>query len=75
VTADHGNVYGERVSPIPIKEWGHPIGIHDEKLVKVPWLVIDGERREISSSESGEESVSADSEEEIKEKLSKLGYK
>jgi hypothetical protein len=73
VTADHGNVYGERVSPIPIKEWGHPIGIYDEKLVKVPWLVIDGERREIKESEKSSEKESE--EEEIKDKLSKLGYK
>jgi hypothetical protein len=73
VTADHGNVYGERVSPIPIKEWGHPIGIYDEKLVKVPWLVIDGERREIKESENTSEKESE--EEEIKDKLSKLGYK
>lgn len=75
VTADHGNVYDERVSPFPIKEWGHPIGIYDEKLVKVPWLVIDGERRQISSSDSGKKSGSEDSEEQIKEKLSKLGYR
>lgn len=74
ITADHGNVYSERVSPIPIKEWGHPIGVHDEKLVKVPWLVIDGERREICSSDFSESS-SGDTEEEIKDKLSKLGYK
>jgi hypothetical protein len=72
ITADHGNVYGERVSPIPVKEWGHPIGIYDEKLVKVPWLVIEGDRRDITESQ-GSEGEDVD-EEEIKEKLGALGY-
>ena len=75
VTADHGNVYNERVSPIPVKEWGHPIGIYDRKLVKVPWLVIDGERREIKSSEKENKETAVENDEDIKEKLSKLGYK
>ncbi|MFB6145789.1 MAG: hypothetical protein ABEJ99_04785 [Candidatus Nanohaloarchaea archaeon] len=43
VTSDHGNVYNEKVSPIPVREWGHPIGIYDEKLVKVPWLVVNSD--------------------------------
>lgn len=73
VTSDHGNVFGERVSPIPMKEWGHPQGIYDEKLVKVPWLVIEGdERREIVKGEP-EESEDYD-EEEIKSQLADLGY-
>jgi len=75
VTADHGNVYSERVSPIPVKEWGHPIGIYDRKLVKVPWLIIDGERREIKASGKENRETAEENDEEIKEKLSKLGYK
>mgnify|MGYP006280456541 CR=1 FL=1 len=72
VTSDHGNIYNERISPIPVKDWGHPIGIYDSKLVEVPWLKFDGDRREISS-ESSRYDDDVD-EEEIKEKLGKLGY-
>jgi len=24
ITSDHGNMFGERSSPIPYREWGHP---------------------------------------------------
>lgn len=75
VTSDHGNFVGERASPFPVKEWGHPIGIYDKTLVKVPWLVIDSERRrEIVSEENENKSKEVD-EQEVKEKLRGLGYK
>jgi len=45
VTADHGNMLGERSRPIPIREWGHPRGIYTDELVTVPWLVVDSETR------------------------------
>lgn len=52
VTADHGQIIGERTFPIPIREYGHPPGIYAEELVKVPWHVFDkGPRREIAAEE------------------------
>lgn len=45
VTADHGNLFGERAGPYPVKLYEHPVGVHVEELLKVPWLVIDGESR------------------------------
>lgn len=75
VTSDHGNFVGERASPFPVREWGHPIGIYDEKLVKVPWLVIDSdERKQITSEEKEDEDRQVD-EEAVKEKLEGLGYR
>ena len=73
ITADHGNVFGERVSPVPVKEWGHPQGIYDEKLVKVPWLIIEGDERREIVKESPKDSEDYD-EEEIKNQLANLGY-
>ena len=74
VTADHGNMIGERAFPLPIREWGHPRGIYTDELVTVPWLVHEnGPRREIragdatETSEAVEESVVAD-------RLRDLGY-
>lgn len=48
VTADHGNMVGERAFPLPIREWGHPRGIYTDELATVPWLIFeDGPRRTI----------------------------
>ncbi len=50
VSSDHGNMIGERSSPIPIREWGHPPGTYTDELVTVPWQVIPASnRREIHS--------------------------
>ncbi|WP_149031555.1 hypothetical protein [Haloquadratum walsbyi] len=50
VTGDHGNHIGEHASPIPIKECGHPRGMYDEPVIRIPWLEINtGNRRQITS--------------------------
>lgn len=77
VTADHGNLVGERLSPIPTRrKYGHPYGVHAEALVKVPWFVIQGsDRREIKSDppvESDDENLS---DEKLEDRLEALGYR
>lgn len=75
ITADHGNLVGERLSPIPTRrKFGHPYGVHTEELVKVPWFEIEGEsRREVYADPPVErESIP---EEEVDERLEALGYK
>ncbi|GGN09853.1 alkaline phosphatase family protein [Halarchaeum nitratireducens] len=73
VTADHGNMLGERAFPIPYREWGHPRGLYTDELVTVPWLVVErGERRTITRGESdragrGDDAV-------VRERLRDLGY-
>jgi hypothetical protein len=75
VTADHGNFVGERASPIPIREWGHPRGLYDEPLVRVPWLEYKrGNRRKISVQSTGEVGENVDPE-LVKDRLKNLGYK
>lgn len=75
VTADHGNMFGERSFPIPIREWGHPHSTFTDELVTVPWLIDDrGERRSISA----EEPVTRDRtsvDEDVASRLDDLGYK
>ena len=73
ITADHGNMVGDRARPIPIREWGHPDGIYTPELVTVPWLIQDGERRKIVR-EASEESEDIDPE-IVKDRLTNLGYK
>jgi hypothetical protein len=77
LSADHGNMVGERQGPIPTKRmFGHPWGVYTPELVKVPWFVIDGKRREII-----EEPPVSDTDENpyaddlIEQRLQTLGYK
>ncbi|MFB6167185.1 MAG: hypothetical protein ABEJ62_02895 [Candidatus Nanohaloarchaea archaeon] len=73
VTADHGNMVGERSSPVPTREWGHPQGVFTRELVEVPWMVLEGERREVRGGESVDEGGEVD-EEEVRDRLQALGY-
>ena len=74
VTSDHGNMIGERASPIPIKEWGHPIGIYTDELVTVPWNVHDdGTRRKIKA-ERPQSSESSVEDTVVTDRLQDLGY-
>lgn len=74
VTSDHGNMLGERSVPIPVQEWGHPRGVHTPELVEVPWLMIDGERREIIPEPPKHDDV-LETEPSVDQRLRDLGYK
>lgn len=74
VTADHGQLVGERVNPIPVRAYGHPVGIYVDELVKVPWLISqNGARRTITAEESTETRTTVD-EETVTDRLEQLGY-
>jgi len=73
ITADHGNMFGERSFPIPIREWGHPHTTYTEELVKIPWLIIDScDRRKILY---GEKLKSTSINSDASERLQQLGYR
>lgn len=46
ISADHGNVFGER-GMFGRRLYGHPSYTHHPKLVTVPWLEIDNPRKNI----------------------------
>lgn len=76
VTSDHGQMFGERLSPVPIREYGHPPGLYAEELITVPWHVYDeGPRREIVGEDP---ETSADRNEDVgdlaRDRLRELGY-
>lgn len=73
VTADHGNMVGERAQPFPIREWGHPRSLYTQQLVKVPWLTVDGPRRNIVAEEP-DESQRGSEPTDVEERLEDLGY-
>lgn len=74
VTADHGNMVGERAFPLPIREWGHPRGIYTSELIHVPWLVHEnGPRREVQIDKSEDQTETVD-QDVVADRLKHLGY-
>lgn len=73
ITSDHGNLFGKKISCLPIRTYGHPIRVKDPELNRVPWIEISAEKRkEIAEAEERhEEKVD---EKEVKKKLQDLGY-
>jgi len=73
VSADHGELLGDRTEPIPMRDYGHYSRYYVGPLVKVPWHTnISGQRRRIyeenpiGRKEPGQETV--------QERLEQLGY-
>ncbi|MDS0282276.1 hypothetical protein [Haloarcula onubensis] len=73
VSADHGNMVGERATPFPIREWGHPRGIYTSELVTVPWFVVEGDRRDTVAEEPAERASDV-TDELVQDRLEQLGY-
>jgi len=74
ITADHGNYVGERASPIPIREFGHPRGLYDSPVVCVPWLVCPHESRREVVAGSAAPDRSPVEHETVERRLRDLGY-
>lgn len=74
ITADHGEMLGERVFPFTSRVWGHSEGFSTPTLRRVPWLEVPAEsRRDIKESDSiktGEDL----NKETVNERLAALGY-
>jgi len=69
ITADHGELLGEVLWPIPVRGYAHPNGVFHPNLVTVPWAVVEGERRTVTGGEVSRENLAAD-----EERLRNLGY-
>jgi len=78
VTADHGQLIGDQLKPLPVRDYGHPSGIYCDELVRVPWHVSDnGDRKEVVAEGAGEEYSEKDRSEldsKAEEHLKHLGY-
>ena len=73
ITADHGELLGERLRPIPVRWYGHKEGLYVPELVDVPWQVVkEGPRREISADPP--EEMPGGNEEDVEDTLRALGY-
>ncbi|MDQ2051398.1 hypothetical protein RBH26_13020 [Natronolimnohabitans sp. A-GB9] len=76
VTADHGNLIGERGFPIPMRMYGHPRGLDREEVRTVPWLEVDAvDRRKVVAEPPREATEDETTDEDVVEdRLSALGY-
>jgi hypothetical protein len=71
-TADHGELFGERLWPFPLRGVAHPDGVRHPALTQVPWAVREhGERREVVA---GELSRHEADEDYLNDRLRDLGY-
>ncbi len=73
ITADHGNLIGDRLRPIPVRGYGHPSGLRAPELVSVPWHIIDSDNRREIIAEPPLETQSRD-EDDVVDQLAALGY-
>lgn len=76
ITSDHGELLGERLPYVGIRDYGHPEGVYVPELLDVPWFEValqNGERRPIESDEPVEtEDIDMTA---VKEDLADLGYR
>lgn len=74
ITSDHGNMLGERTFPLPLRVYGHPVGIRNRELVEVPWAVVQqGDRRTLYEEETA--STGSDDKGTVEDRLEALGYR
>ncbi|MFB6308145.1 MAG: hypothetical protein ABEH35_02345 [Haloarculaceae archaeon] len=75
VTADHGELLGDRTSPVPVPDYGHHTGLYVDELVEVPWYEsINGERKEIVA-EPPDGRGDSPTQDVVDQRLEDLGYK
>lgn len=72
LSSDHGNLFGERVSPLPIKLYGHPPKIPAENLITVPLVELPYENRR--AIQAGKNKESKRDHADVKSRLEDLGY-
>jgi hypothetical protein len=74
ISSDHGELLGDRLSPVPVRWYGHPRRIYADALVKVPWHVVsDGPRKDVVAERPEQELTDVDTE-QVEENLRNLGY-
>ncbi|WP_209438418.1 hypothetical protein [Natronococcus sp. JC468] len=74
ISADHGNLIGERGWPIPVRMYGHPGRSGARGLIEVPWFEFPYEsRRDVTSDAPTEQERDADND-DLEDRLKALGY-
>jgi membrane-anchored protein YejM (alkaline phosphatase superfamily) len=74
ITADHGEMLGERPWPLTSKKWGHPRNFYTPELCKVPWYVTKHESRRLIEPDPPVPQETF-KKQKVNERLRDLGYK
>ncbi|WP_254272285.1 hypothetical protein [Haloarcula marina] len=76
ITADHGELLGERERPIPVRGFGHPGGVYVDELLEVPWHVLEtSPRKEIVAEKPAAALDEQIDHEAVEQQLEDLGYR
>jgi hypothetical protein len=73
VSADHGEMLGDRHRFVPVRDWGHHGGVYNTHLTSVPWHVMPHDRRKPVASDPPDRSAIAGAE-GTEANLRRLGY-
>lgn len=73
ITSDHGELMGERQSPIPIKGFDHQEQLYVDGLMNVPWITVDNGSRRYITSDDPVGKIDID-EQDRRDQLRSLGY-
>lgn len=79
ISADHGEMFGERSRPIPLRVYGHFTGNYTDELLTVPWFEIPWEERRTISSDPPVENIQEyrdgdSNSKSVDDRLRDLGY-
>lgn len=74
VSADHGELFGERGFPVPVRMYGHHRGVRVPEVIEVPWLELPSESRRSVTAEKPVAQREPIDDETIEDRLSNLGY-
>lgn len=75
VTADHGEMLGDRSGILPIRKYGHPAGMRTPELINVPWFEYEsGSRRKVTAEDSNRNDQISVNNVTVKQRLRDLGY-
>jgi hypothetical protein len=74
ISSDHGEMFGERAWPYPWRLYQHHPPYKAEKLLAIPWLVVEKGGRRTTQSDPPQTSAKKNIDEPLEEKLEHLGY-
>jgi len=75
ISADHGELFGERLYPIPVRGTLHSSYIRVDPLITVPWHIVPFESRRETTTEEPEEGQESFDDDLIESRLTALGYR
>lgn len=74
ITADHGEMFGERIFPLSKRIYEHPQGLRTDQLCIVPWLEFNSDFRRKTVEEEPINQNDEYDDDLIKDRLTALGY-